>query len=353
MHVAFGLLDPDCNTADIAFRSFDVTSPGWHHFDDQAHRTDLRIMKVGIVGAGMVGSSAGYALAVMGLASSVVLVDQNHDLAVAQAEDIAHAVPFMSSTIVEAADYGGLAGASVIILAAGVSQKPGETRLALLERNAAVFKDVVGKVLSVAPDAILLIASNPVDIMTQITQRISGLPANRVIGSGTILDTARFRSLLGRHLGISPQSVHAYVLGEHGDSEVLAWSNAKVGSLSLAEIAAQVSAPITEHVRATIDDGVRNAAYKIIKGKGATYYGIGAGLARIVKAIGQDQHDVLTVSCVTPEIVGVNDVALSIPRVVGAQGIETDLMPDLITSEREGLEKSARLLKDSVESIRL
>jgi L-lactate dehydrogenase len=143
------------------------------------------------------------------------------------------------------------------------------------------------------------------------------------------------------------------VLGEHGNSEVLAWSNAKVGSLSLAEIAAQVSAPITEHVRATIDDGVRNAAYKIIKGKGATYYGIGAGLARIVKAIGQDQHDVLTVSCVTPEIVGVNDVALSIPRVVGAQGIETDLMPDLITSEREGLEKSARLLKDSVESIRL
>jgi L-lactate dehydrogenase len=245
-------------------------------------------MKVGIVGAGMVGSSAGYALALMGIVSSVVLVDHNAELAIAQAEDIAHAVPFMSSCVVEAGDYDRLSGASVVILAAGVSQKPGETRLALLERNAAVFRDVVGNVLRVAPDAILLIASNPVDIMTQITVRLSGLPAARVIGSGTILDTARFRSLLGRHLGISPQSVHAYVLGEHGDSEVLAWSNARAGSLSLAGFAAQVGSAITADVRARIDDGVRNAAYKIIKGKGATYYGIGAGLARIVKAIAQD-----------------------------------------------------------------
>ncbi|MCC9624736.1 L-lactate dehydrogenase [Thalassospira sp. MA62] len=310
-------------------------------------------MKVGIVGAGMVGSSAGYALAVMGLASSVVLVDRSHDLAVAQAEDIAHAVPFLSSTMVEAADYDGLAGASVVILAAGVSQKPGETRLALLERNAAVFRDVVGNVLRVAPDAILLIASNPVDIMTQITQRISGLPARRVIGSGTILDTARFRNLLGRQLGISPQSVHAYVLGEHGDSEVLAWSNAKVGSLSLGDIAQQVGSPITQDVHDHIDDAVRNAAYKIIKGKGATYYGIGAGLARIVKAIVRDQKDVLTVSCVTPAVEGVQDIALSIPRVVGATGIEATLMPDINAAEREGLAKSAQLLKDSVESIQI
>lgn len=310
-------------------------------------------MKVGIVGAGMVGSSAGYALAVMGLASSVVLVDRDYDLAVAQAEDIAHAVPFLSSTHVEAADYDGLAEAGVVIIAAGVSQKPGETRLALLERNAAVFRDVVGKVLHVAPDAILLIASNPVDIMTQITQRISGLPSSRVIGSGTILDTARFRNLLGRHLGVSPQSVHAYVLGEHGDSEVLAWSNAKVGSLSLTEVAAQLGSAITQDVRETIDDGVRNAAYKIIKGKGATYYGIGAGLARIVKAIAHDQQDVLTVSCVTPDVTGVKDVALSIPRVIGANGIVADLMPDINASERDGLHQSATILKESVETISL
>ena len=309
------------------------------------------MMKVGIVGAGMVGSSAGYALALMGIASSVVLVDRDHGLAVAQAEDIAHAVPFMSSTMVEARDYNGLAGASVVILAAGVSQKPGETRLALLERNAAVFRDVVGNVLRVVPNAILLIASNPVDIMTQITVRLSGLPASRVIGSGTILDTARFRSLLGRHLGISPQSVHAYVLGEHGDSEVLAWSNARVGSLSLADVAAQVGSAITANVRAQIDDGVRNAAYKIIKGKGATYYGIGAGLARIIKAIAQDQQDVLTVSVVNAEIEGVSDVALSIPRVIGADGVMTDLFPDLDVGERDALHRSASLLKETVEAV--
>ncbi|KZD03551.1 MULTISPECIES: L-lactate dehydrogenase [Thalassospira] len=310
-------------------------------------------MKVGIVGAGMVGSSAGYALALMGIVSSVVLVDHNAELAIAQAEDIAHAVPFMSSCVVEAGDYDRLSGASVVILAAGVSQKPGETRLALLERNAAVFRDVVGNVLRVAPDAILLIASNPVDIMTQITVRLSGLPAARVIGSGTILDTARFRSLLGRHLGISPQSVHAYVLGEHGDSEVLAWSNARAGSLSLAGFAAQVGSAITADVRARIDDGVRNAAYKIIKGKGATYYGIGAGLARIVKAIAQDQQEVLTVSMVNREIEGVADVALSIPRVIGATGIMTDLFPDLDAEERAALHRSAALLKATVEAVSL
>lgn len=310
-------------------------------------------MKVGIVGAGMVGSSAGYAIALMGIASAVVLVDRNSDLARAQAEDISHAVPFMSSTIVRAGDYDDLAGASVIILAAGVSQKPGETRLELLGRNAAVFRDVVAEVLRVAPDAILLIASNPVDIMTQITVRLSGLPTGRVIGSGTILDTARFRSLLGRHLGISPQSVHAYVLGEHGDSEVLAWSNARAGSEPLLSLAEQMGKPITDQVRAEIDDGVRNAAYKIINGKGATYYGIGAGLARIIKSIAQDQQDVLSVSIVNDDIEGIRDVALSVPHVVGAGGITTDLKPSLDDGERAALKRSAELLKQTIEAVPL
>ncbi|OSQ37395.1 L-lactate dehydrogenase [Thalassospira mesophila] len=310
-------------------------------------------MKVGIVGAGMVGSSAGYAIALMGIASSVIFVDRNADLARAQAEDISHAVPFMSSCMVYAGDYGDLKGASVVILAAGVSQKPGETRLQLLGRNAAVFREVVAEVLRVAPNAILLIASNPVDIMTQITVRLSGLPASRVIGSGTILDTARFRSLLGRHLQISPQSVHAYVLGEHGDSEVLAWSNARAGSEPLLSIAAQMGLPLTDDVKAEIDDGVRNAAYKIINGKGATYYGIGAGLARIVKSIAQDQQDVLSVSIVTEHVAGVDDVALSIPRVVGAGGVSADLMPTLDDAEKEALHRSAALLKTAIEAVEI
>lgn len=310
-------------------------------------------MKVGIVGAGMVGSSAGYALALMGLASEIVLIDQNDALAVAQAEDIAHAVPFMSSTVVNAGQYRDLQGASVVILAAGVSQKPGETRLELLERNAAVFRAVLAEVLPVVPEAILLIASNPVDVMTQITTRLSGIDPRRVIGSGTILDTARFRSLVGRHLGISPQSVHAYVLGEHGDSEVLAWTSAMAGSVPLSSFAAQVGSPLTSEVRAQIDDGVRNAAYKIIKGKGSTYYGIGAGLARIVKAIARDQRDVLSVSIATPEVAGVHDVALSIPRVVGAEGVLADLFPDLSDEEYAALNRSASLLKERADAIPL
>lgn len=310
-------------------------------------------MKVGIVGAGMVGSSAGYALALMGLASEIVLVDRNEALAVAQAEDIAHAVPFMSSTLVSAGRYRDLEGAGVVILAAGVSQKPGETRLELLERNAAVFRAVLAEVLPVVPDAILLIASNPVDVMTQITTRLSGIDPRRVIGSGTILDTARFRSLVGRHLGISPQSVHAYVLGEHGDSEVLAWTSARAGSIPLSSFAAQVGSPLTEEVRAQIDDGVRNAAYKIINGKGSTYYGIGAGLARIVKAIARDERDVLSVSISTPEVVGVHDVALSIPRVIGASGVMADLFPDLDEAEHAALKRSASLLKERADAIPL
>jgi L-lactate dehydrogenase len=310
-------------------------------------------MKVGIVGAGMVGSSAGYALALMGIASDLVLVDKNAALALAQAEDISHAVPFVSATTVIAGDYDALAGARVVIIAAGVSQKPGEGRLELLERNAAVFRDVVAAVLRVAPEAILLIASNPVDIMTQIATRLSGLPPQRVIGSGTILDTARFRSLVGRHLGISPQSVHAYVLGEHGDSEVLAWSSARAGSIALGSFADQVGKPLTDEVRLSIDDGVRNAAYKIINGKGSTYYGIGAGLARIVKAIAQDQRDVLSVSIVTAKVADIEDVALSIPRVIGAGGVIADLFPDLDDGEYQSLNRSASILKERAESVRL
>jgi L-lactate dehydrogenase len=310
-------------------------------------------MKVGIVGAGMVGSAAGYALALRGVASRVVFVDLNADLARAQAEDIAHAVPFASATVVTSGDYGDLAGAGVVILAAGVSQKPGETRLELLSRNAAVFRTVVGHVLAAAPEAILLVATNPVDIMTDIATRLSGLPPARVIGSGTILDTARFRSLLGQHLGIAPQSVHAYVLGEHGDSEVLAWSAARAGSVPLRSFAAQVGAPLTDEVRARIDDRVRNAAYTIIAGKGATWYGIGAGLARIVRAIAADEQAVFSVSVVTPEVEGVRDVALSIPRVVGAQGVTAQLFPELDAGEHAALERSARLLKDTASAIAL
>jgi L-lactate dehydrogenase len=307
--------------------------------------------KVGIVGAGMVGSAAAYALALSGTVGEIILVDRNADRALAEAEDISHAVPFVSATRVLGGDYGHLAGADVVILAAGVGQQPGETRLALLARNAAVFAEVIAEVRAVAPDAILLVATNPVDIMTDITTRLSGLPPSRVIGSGTILDTARFRSLLGAHLGIAPRSVHAYVLGEHGDSEVLAWSCVRAGATPIRSFAAQVGAAITEDVVARIDDGVRNAAYRIIAGKGATWYGIGAGLARIVQAIARDEHAVLSVSILTHGVPGVGDVALSVPRVVARAGVTADLMPDLDPIETAALIASAKILRDTTAAL--
>ncbi|AHM02672.1 L-lactate dehydrogenase [Roseibacterium elongatum DSM 19469] len=308
-------------------------------------------MKVGIVGAGMVGSAAGFALIQRGHAREIVFIDIDTARARAEAEDIAHAVPFAAPALVRHGDYADLDGADVVILSCGVSQKPGETRLALLERNAAVFRAVVGEVMAVCPGAILLVASNPVDIMGQVTARISGLPPGRVIGSGTILDTARFRWLIGRHLGISPRSVHAYVLGEHGDSEVLAWSNARAGSVALTDFAAQIGAALTADVRGRIDTGVRNAAYTIIEGKGATWYGIGGGLARIVGAIAGDEQAVLSVSTVEAEVLGVPDVALSLPRLVGRDGVSATLMPDLDRDETEGLRASAEILKTLVEKI--
>lgn len=310
-------------------------------------------MKVGIVGAGMVGSSAGFALVMQNIVSDLVLIDLNPARARAEAEDIAHAVPFAGATNVRSGTYKDIADAAVVILACGVSQKPGETRPELLGRNAEVFRSVIGEVMTAAPNAILLIASNPVDIITDISTQLSGLPPTRVIGSGTILDTARFRWLIGQHLGIAPGSVHGYVLGEHGDSEVLAWSNTCAGSVPLTAFAAQIGAPLTAEVRARIDTGVRRAAYTIIAGKGATWYGIGAGLARIVKAIGRDEQAVLSVSIVEKEVLGVPDVALSLPRLVGAQGVSATLWPDLDPTETEALRCSATLLKEMSDSVAL
>ncbi len=309
--------------------------------------------KIGIVGAGQVGAAAAYAMVLQGAASQIVLVDRNEALARAQAEDIAHAVPFAAPSVVSAGPLTALEGADIVVLAAGVAQKPGETRIDLLSRNAEVFDTILGAVRTHAPGAILLIASNPVDVMTDIATRLSGLPPARVIGSGTILDTARFRSLLARHLGISPGSVHGYVLGEHGDSEVLAWSSARAGATPIRDFAAQVKSPITSDVMARIDDGVRRAAYRIIEGKGATWFGIGAGLSRIARAILRDEQAVLSVSIQTPEILGVTGATLSLPRIVGRQGITGDLMPALDEAETVALRASARMLADLAGAVRL
>jgi L-lactate dehydrogenase len=311
-------------------------------------------MKIGIVGSGLVGSTAAYAIVLRGIAREVVLVDLNQVRAQAEADDILHAVPFAHPVDVHAGDYPGLAGSRVVILTAGVSQKPGESRMQLLERNSAIFRQIVPNVLQHAPEAILLVTTNPVDVMTHLTAHIAseyGIPSSRVIGSGTTLDTARFRALLGRHLEIDPQHIHAYVLGEHGDSEVLAWSQVGIGGIPLADFCEIRHRQLCDEKLQEIDGAVRKAAYRIIEGKGATYYGIGSALARIVEVILRDQRSILTLCTPVREIAGVTDVTVSLPNLLGGSGVLETFRLCLSESEMEALQASAMIVKQAIQSL--
>ncbi len=299
----------------------------------------------------MVGSTAAYAMVMRGVGSELVLVDLQRARAEAEAEDILHATPFTHPLRVRAGDYQDLGGAGIVVVAAGVNQKPGESRLDLLQRNYKVFEQVIGRVVANAPEAILLIATNPVDVMAQASIRISGFSRERVIGSGTILDTARYRALLGRHLGISSQSTHAYVLGEHGDSEVLCWSSATAGTTPVRALAQEMGRPLTPAVMEEIDRGTRAAAATIIRGKGATYYGIGSGIARLAQAVVNDEGAILTVSTLCDEVAEVRDVCLSLPRIIGAAGVVQDITPELDAAERKALARSASILKEAANAI--
>ena len=297
--------------------------------------------------------TAAYTLVLKALVSELVLIDVNAKAALAHAEDILHATPFGRAVRVVAGDYSLLEQADVVVLCCGVGQRPGETRLDLLKRNVAVFSGVVKQVLRYAKDPILLVASNPVDIMTHVTLKLSNLPPTKVIGSGTTLDTARFRALLGEHLGVSPSSIHAYVLGEHGDSEVLVWSSVKVGGVPLPDFAQQIGRYLTDEVIARISDGVRSAAYRIIEGKGATYFGIGAALANIIQTIRDDERRILTVSSLTSHVAEFEGTCLSLPRLIGAGGIMAEFRPDLSDPERENLMSSKQILLEALNKLLL
>jgi L-lactate dehydrogenase len=311
-------------------------------------------MKIGIVGSGNVGATAAFAMVMRGVGRQIVMVDLDRKRAQAEADDILHAVPFAQPLQVRAGDYEDLAGAAVVVITAGARQKPGETRLQLLERNAAVFRDVVPQVLRNAPEAVLVIASNPVDVMTHLAARYArefGVPSSRVVGTGTTLDTARFRALLSRYLGVDAHHVHAYVLGEHGDSEVVAWSEVGIGGIPLEEFCILGTQEITEDVRKQIEDEVRHAAYSIIEGKGATYYGIGAAIAQIVNVIVRDQRAILTVCTPMDEVVGVPDVTVALPNVIGGQGVISTCLFELSDEERERLRASAQIVRDALDEL--
>ncbi|HXF61289.1 MAG TPA: L-lactate dehydrogenase [Caldilineaceae bacterium] len=314
----------------------------------------VRPGKIGIVGSGFVGATAAYAMVMSGVGRELVLVDIDEARAQAEADDIRHAVPFAHPMDIYAGGYSDLAGCRVVVLTAGVNQRPGETRLELLDRNAAIFRGIVPSVLSHAPEAVLVIATNPVDITTHLTARFAaefGIPSSRIVGSGTTLDTARFRTLLGNRLGVDAQHVHAYVLGEHGDSEVLAWSQVSIGGIPLEDYTRSQGIILGDFARQEIDQRVRRAAYTIIQGKRATYYGIGAALARIVNAILRDQRAILTVCSPLEEVAGVYDVTVSLPHLVGGQGILATLRQPLAASEEEALRASARVVKEALDAL--
>lgn len=311
-------------------------------------------MKTGIVGSGFVGATAAYALVMRGVGREVVLVDKNAERARAEADDLRHAVPFAHPVQVEAGDYASLEGCRVVLICAGVGQKPGETRLQLLQRNAAVFREIVPRILQYAPQATLVVATNPVDVMTHMTARYAaenGAPAGRVLGSGTMLDTARFRTLLGSLVGVDSHHVHGYVIGEHGDSEVLTWSLATIGGVPLEKFCELRNVPFTTEKRAEIDTKVRRAAYEIIAGKGATYYGVGSALARLVDVILHDQRAILTVCCPMENVAGVRDVTVSLPRLVGGTGVLGTFPAPINEHEQQQLAASAGLIREAIESL--
>ena len=308
-------------------------------------------VRVVVVGAGNVGATFAYALLFRGLAAEIVLIDANHARAEGEAMDLNHAEPFTNPTRVWAGNYDDCAGAAIVVVCAGAGQRPGETRLDLVKRNAEIFGKIIPEIVRRNPDGILLIATNPVDVLTQVSQTLSGLPVNRVIGSGTILDTARFRHLLGRHFKVEPRSVHAYIIGEHGDSEVPVWSLANIAGLRLADYAELNG---ISHDEGALDDifrQTRDAAYHIIERKGATYFAVAAGLMRIVEAILRDQRTVLSVSSLITDYYGIDRLCLSLPTVVGRNGIERVLRLHLNEKEEAALKRSAEVLRKTAQGV--
>lgn len=306
--------------------------------------------KVGIIGAGLVGAAAGYLLAQVTGVQEVVLVDLDHARAASEATDIAHAAAFGAHAQVRAGDYADLAGAQVVVITAGTSLKPGQTRLDLAAANVRVVSAVLEQVLKVAPEAVLLFATNPVDVMPAVAARRFGVPPGRAIGTGCALDSARFRVRLAQHLGVSPGSVHAYVLGEHGDSEVLHWSGAQVGGMPVLRFAEQIGQPLTPEMRATIGHEVRTSAYRIKEGKGVSNFGIGGCIARLARAVMADEQVLFSVSTYMPELLGVTETCVSLPHVLGAKGALTPLLPTLDAGEEAALRGSALLLRDAIRS---
>lgn len=302
--------------------------------------------KVAVIGCGFVGSSSAFALMQSGLFSEMVLIDADTKRAEGEAMDISHGISFARPMQIYAGNYDDITDAAIIVITAGANQKPDETRLDLIKKNAAIMKSIVGEIKKRDFGGILLIVSNPVDILTLIALKESGYPSNRVIGSGTVLDTGRFKYLLGEHLDVDSRSVHAFIIGEHGDSELAAWSNARIGGLKVNDFCELRGHFNHEQSMKKIFENVRNSAYEIIERKHATYYGIAMAVKRICEAIVRNEKSILPVSSLMTGEYGLNDVVLSIPAVVDETGAQKVIPIELNDEELTKLKDSANILKD-------
>lgn len=313
-------------------------------------KTNLR--KAAVIGCGFVGSSIAFALMQSSLFSEMILIDADTDRAEGEALDISHGTHFAKPMKIYAGTYQDIADAAVIIITAGANQKPDESRLELVSRNTKIMHSIIQEIMRYGCEGILLIVSNPVDILTYEALKLSGLPANRVIGSGTVLDTGRLKSELAEHLGVDSRSIHAFIIGEHGDSEIAAFSSANVSGVPLNDVCEMRGYYHHEAAMREIAQTVKNSAYEIIEKKKATYYGIAMAVRRICEAIVRDEKSILPVSVMLDDFYGLSDIVLSMPAMIGARGVE-GLMPiTLNEEEQEQLKSSARVLKDVIQNIR-
>lgn len=309
-----------------------------------------KLSRIALIGSGFVGSSYAFALFNQGLVAELVIIDANRQKAEGDAMDLNHGLPFAPYMRIWAGDYSDCKDADLVVITAGANQAPGETRLGLISKNTSIFQTIVSSVMESGFDGLFLVATNPVDVLTFATWKYSGLPAHRVIGSGTILDTARLRFLLGEKIGVDPHNIHAYIMGEHGDTELPAWSNANIGGQSL-EHYRNIHGKPTQEELDHIFINVRDAAYHIIERKGATYYGIAMGLARLTKAILRNENSVLSVSTLLTGQYGLDHVYLGVPAVVNRQGIHNVYELHLSKEEMQQLHHSADVLKQVIASI--
>ena len=312
---------------------------------------NVNYRKAVMVGCGFVGSASAFALMQSGLFTELVLIDANRTKAEGEALDISHGLPFAKPMKIWAGDYDDVSDAGIIIITAGSGQKPGETRLDLVKRNVEIFKSIIPEISKRNRDAIMLIVANPVDVLTFAAAKLSGYPENRVIGTGTVLDTARLKYLLGQHLAVDPRAVHAFIVGEHGDSEIVAWSCANVSGVPLSDFCEMRGHFDHTGAMNRIAEDVKNSAYEIIEKKSATYYGIAMSVKRVCEAIVRNEESILPVSSVRHGEYGIEGVALSLPAVVGKDGIETTVPLNLSYRETEELKKSADTLKAVIDTL--